>query len=135
MKAMDRNLPWFFGACLVGLGCAASPPARPEASRRIPDSMPERIAAQRAAAGNLQLEEEDNRWGIEAARERKRQQEEEAAAPVSVAPAPVAPAPAALAPALAVPAPAAVAAPIALPPAPVPAAPGQPAPGAAAAHP
>jgi hypothetical protein len=39
---------------------------------RIRDSVAEKSAAQRSASGGLQLEEEDQRWGIEAAKERKR---------------------------------------------------------------
>ncbi|HEY8927292.1 MAG TPA: hypothetical protein VIU64_23075 [Polyangia bacterium] len=35
------------------------------------DTVPERVAAQRAAQRDLNLEGEDERWGIEAARERK----------------------------------------------------------------
>lgn len=38
---------------------------------RIKDTAPEKIAAQRAALSNLNLEAEDQRWGVEAARERK----------------------------------------------------------------
>ncbi len=36
----------------------------------MPDSAPEKIAAQRAATG-LHLEEDDERWGLVAARQRK----------------------------------------------------------------
>jgi len=39
---------------------------------RIRDSVAEKSAAQRSASGGLQLEDEDQRWGIEAAKERKR---------------------------------------------------------------
>ena len=54
--------------------CASGPRARPEAAQRVPDSAPDKIAAQRAAA-RLNLEEEDQRWGFEAAREVKQRQE------------------------------------------------------------
>ncbi len=38
------------------------------------DAAPEKIAAQRAAAPHgMQLEQEDQRWGFEAARERRRE--------------------------------------------------------------
>jgi hypothetical protein len=38
----------------------------------MPDSAPEKLAAQRSAAPHgLQLEQEDERWGIEAARARR----------------------------------------------------------------
>ena len=56
--------------------CATAPKPRESASR-AKDSAPEKIAAQRAAGPHgLQLESEDQRWGIEAARERKREKEE-----------------------------------------------------------
>jgi hypothetical protein len=62
------------GASLAS-ACAASGP-RPEtvATRRPDDTMPERSAALRAATPGLQLEAEDERWGIEAAKERKRRE-------------------------------------------------------------
>ena len=60
-------------AALLG-ACASHPKPRAEQPQRVPDSAPEKIAAQRSAAG-LHLEEEDERWGIEAARERKQRQE------------------------------------------------------------
>jgi hypothetical protein len=53
------------------------------AAARVPDSVPERAAAQRAATPGLEAEED--RWGIEAARERKRQREPK---PTAVKPAP-----------------------------------------------
>jgi len=41
----------------------------------LQDSAPEKIASQRAAGPNsLQLEREDERWGFEAARERRREE-------------------------------------------------------------
>lgn len=47
-----------------------------EAALRVPDSVPERMAAQRAGAPrSLELEPNEERWGIEAARERKRQRD------------------------------------------------------------
>jgi hypothetical protein len=56
---------------LVGFACttASRPPV--ESPPRVKDSAPERSAALRAASGNLRLEEEGDRWGIEAARERR----------------------------------------------------------------
>jgi len=56
---------------------AATKPGDPPP--RLKDSAPERAAATRGAATNLQLEQEDQRWGIEAARERKRREQEKAA--------------------------------------------------------
>jgi hypothetical protein len=41
-------------------------------AQRIPSSAPEKGAALRAATPELGLEAEDARWGIEAARERRR---------------------------------------------------------------
>ena len=74
------------GMALVMAACASSPRPRPEADARIKDSVPERVAAQRASARDLQLEDNDQRWGIEAASERRRQKEQrnhtQATAPV-----------------------------------------------------
>jgi hypothetical protein len=60
--------------CVLALGCASAPRARPEATApgRTKDSAAERVAAYRAASGGLRLEQEEERWGIEAARERRR---------------------------------------------------------------
>ena len=65
----------FMGALLLFAACGTTP--KPAAtSPRAPDSAPEKVAAQRAAAPHsVQLEPDDERWGIEAARERKRQQD------------------------------------------------------------
>ena len=62
------------GIGLVALSCAGSP-KRPEASSpRIKDSAPEKTASQRSAGPHsVQLEPDDERWGFEAARERRRQ--------------------------------------------------------------
>jgi hypothetical protein len=70
---------WFLsralGAALLLASCATAPkPA--ETSPRIADSGPEKRAAMRAAAPqSLLLEQNDERWQIDAARERKRQQD------------------------------------------------------------
>jgi hypothetical protein len=56
------------------LACATAPRSRPESSRRVPDSAPDKVAAQRAGAG-LHLEEEDDRWGFTAARELRQKRE------------------------------------------------------------
>ena len=65
-----------FSALVLLLGgCMAStnkPRAEIPPATRIPDSVAEKSAAQRSASGGLQLEAEDQRWGIEAAKERKR---------------------------------------------------------------
>lgn len=55
--------------------CASGPRPRPESAQRVPDSAPDKIAAQRAATG-LHLEEDDQRWGIVAARERRERAEQ-----------------------------------------------------------
>jgi hypothetical protein len=61
------------GALLLAVSCASAPRTSPP---RMKDSAPEKVAAQRAAAPHgVQLEQDDERWGIEAARERKRQQD------------------------------------------------------------
>jgi len=61
---------------LVTLSCAGSPKRPEAASPRFKDSAPEKIASQRAAGPNsLQLEREDERWGFEAARERRREEQ------------------------------------------------------------
>jgi hypothetical protein len=61
------------GIGLVALSCAGSPKRPETASARMKDSAPEKIAAQRAAGPHgAQLEQDDDRWGFEAARERRR---------------------------------------------------------------
>jgi hypothetical protein len=63
------------GAFLLAASCAGAPKTAHSPSR-MKDSAPEKVAAQRAAAPHsVQLEQDDERWGIEAARERKRQQD------------------------------------------------------------
>jgi hypothetical protein len=65
-------------AVLVLLTTAcARPKPEPATPPRIPDSAPEQSAALNYAA-RLGLEAEEQRWGIEAAKERKRQADEEA---------------------------------------------------------
>jgi len=61
----------FLAAGLLAMACASGPKPRPEASARMKATAPEKIAAQRAAAPGLQLEQDDERWGFEAARERR----------------------------------------------------------------
>jgi hypothetical protein len=58
-------------ALLVIAGCARPAPPPAETPARVKDSAPDKIAAQRAALPGLDLEPEDQRWGIEAARERR----------------------------------------------------------------
>jgi hypothetical protein len=96
---MMRSGRSFLGlACVAALwtACAAGPRPRPEGSpARVKDSQPDKIAAQRAAApASLELEPSDERWGIEAARERRQAEREKKSAPpptaskASVIPAP-----------------------------------------------
>lgn len=62
---------------LLALGCASGPRPQAETAARVKDSAPERIAAQRAAVRGLDLEQDDQRWGFEAARERRRRQDQD----------------------------------------------------------
>ena len=65
-----------FGIALVALSCAGSPKGPVASSGRMKDAAPEKIAAQRAAAPHgMQLEQDDQRWGFEAARERRREED------------------------------------------------------------
>ncbi|HSS38742.1 MAG TPA: hypothetical protein VLT58_08230, partial [Polyangia bacterium] len=57
-------------ACTLLTSCASAPSPARERPQRVADSAPDKVAATRAAAG-LHLEEDDQRWGIEAARARK----------------------------------------------------------------
>ncbi|MDB4981562.1 MAG: hypothetical protein JWM82_2314 [Myxococcales bacterium] len=66
-----------FGTALVVSACAG--PRRPPETAgagRLKDSVPEKVAAQRAASPGLDLENDDARWGEGAAQERKRQRDE-----------------------------------------------------------
>jgi hypothetical protein len=76
----------FAGAVLLLLGSCASAPKRAESTPpRVKDTPAEKIAAQRAAAPkSLELEQNDQRWQIDAARERKREQDAKAASTKSV---------------------------------------------------
>ncbi len=62
------------GTLLAGCASTSQRPAGGEQPHRVPDSAPDKVAATRAAAG-LHLEEDDERWGIEAARARKQNAE------------------------------------------------------------
>jgi hypothetical protein len=59
-------------ATLFLLACATAPRSERAAQPRLKDSVPEKIAAQRAASGNLQLQAEEDRWGFEGQAERNR---------------------------------------------------------------
>lgn len=71
---------WFLSGALSAtllLTACATAPKPAETSPRVADSAPEKRAAVRAAAPqSLQLEQNDERWQIDAARERKRQQDD-----------------------------------------------------------
>jgi hypothetical protein len=77
----------FAGALLAG--CATAPRPRSEPPPRVADSAPDKVAAQRSAAG-LHLEEEDDRWGFTTARELRQRKEQKKASQPAAAP-PVAP--------------------------------------------
>jgi hypothetical protein len=74
---MHLRLPALAGAFLMLLGSCATAPKRAESTPpRTKDSPAEKIAAQRAAAPkSLELEQNDERWQIDAARERRREQD------------------------------------------------------------
>lgn len=78
------------GIALLFPACAGTRPAPETASApRLKDSAPEKVAAQQAATP--ELEAEDARWGITAAKERKRvsdEQRKDAAAKEDVRPNP-----------------------------------------------
>src|SRR5258708_39677216 len=59
----------------------ARPKPEPAAPPRIKDSVPERAAALRGADGRLKLDVEEERWGVEADRERRRKAAEAAQGP------------------------------------------------------
>jgi hypothetical protein len=72
MIANDILRTTVLAAALLLPACTASRPhTETVASQRLKDSAPERSAALRAATPGLELEAEDQRWGIEAARARK----------------------------------------------------------------
>ncbi|HVR01873.1 MAG TPA: hypothetical protein VMT47_07065 [Polyangia bacterium] len=56
----------------------AQPKPDPAAPPRIKDSVPERAAALRGADGRLKLDVEEERWGVEADKERRRKAAEAA---------------------------------------------------------
>src|SRR3954465_4712579 len=70
--------------------CASGPRPHPESSQRVPDSAPERLPARGGAPG-LRLEEDDERWGMVAARQRRERAEQKNRQPSipPVAPGPV----------------------------------------------
>jgi hypothetical protein len=71
LRGGTRSIALTVAALLAGAGCARPAPPPPETPARVKDSAPDKIAAQRAALPGLDLEQEDQRWGVEAARERK----------------------------------------------------------------
>jgi hypothetical protein len=74
----------FVGVCLLA-GCATAPRPRSEPPPRVSNSAPDKVAAQRSAAG-LHLEEEDDRWGFTAARELRQRKEQKKAQQQAAAP-------------------------------------------------
>ncbi|HTA20834.1 MAG TPA: hypothetical protein VK989_16185 [Polyangia bacterium] len=74
-----RTRPILLGAAILLPACAAQQrPSESLNAARIKDSALEKAAAQRAATPGLNLEEEDDhRWGISAAQERKRHRDDQ----------------------------------------------------------
>ena len=74
------------GLWLALLVCACASRPSPEAATppRINDSIPERSAALRASDGRLKLDVEEQRYGIEAAKERRQSTLEEGSSSGSV---------------------------------------------------
>jgi hypothetical protein len=92
MSTWTSLLRILFVGFTLSAGCATAPRTRPEAPPpRASDTAPDKVAAQRSAAG-LHLEEEDQRWGFTAARE-LRQRKEQKKAQQQVVTSPVAPSP------------------------------------------
>jgi hypothetical protein len=73
MKLARRRFGRLIGVALLALGCASAPRSQPETAARLKDSAPEKITAQRAAVRGLDLEQDDQWWGFEGARERRDQ--------------------------------------------------------------
>jgi hypothetical protein len=73
MRSVARRIVQVFIVGTLAIGCATGPRPRAEAvaTARMKDSGPEKIAAHRADSGNLRLDREDDRWGIEAAKQRR----------------------------------------------------------------
>jgi hypothetical protein len=82
---MRKSVGILMVALLAG-ACARAPGPRAETPARVKDSAPEKIAAHRGASGGLELERESERWGFEAARERRRLADQRNAAPPLAAP-------------------------------------------------
>jgi hypothetical protein len=76
MKLTSHGIGRLFVFALLALGCAAGQRPQSESAARVKDSAPDKIAAQRAAVHGLDLEEENQRWGLEAARERRQKQDQ-----------------------------------------------------------
>jgi hypothetical protein len=70
-----RSLHRLVLAGLLALSCATAPKRSEGPPPRVKDSAPEKIAAQRAATPGLYLEQDADRWGIEAAQQRRRDPE------------------------------------------------------------
>jgi len=67
-----RSLHRLLLAGLLALSCATAPKSAESPPPRVKDSAPEKIAAQRDATPGLRLQENADRWQIEAAQERRR---------------------------------------------------------------
>jgi len=91
MNIRSSSSRWMLGLGLLCAACASTPRKEAQTTPRVKDSAPEKIAAQRAAANNLGLEADDQRWGIEAAQQRKRERAQQAAQPQAQQPLPKGP--------------------------------------------
>jgi len=70
------------GGALASSACGASRPrTETTTAQRLKDSAPEKRAALRGATPGLDLEAEDGRWGIEAAKDRKHPRDPRATPP------------------------------------------------------
>jgi hypothetical protein len=78
-----RSLHRLFLAGLLALSCATAPKRAEGPPPRVKDSAPEKIAAQREATPGLRLQENADRWGIEAAQERRRDPQQKKATAAS----------------------------------------------------
>jgi hypothetical protein len=94
LRIVTNHIPRIASLLAAGLmaaACAGPPRPGAQTPARIKDSAPEKIASQRAATPGLGVERDDERWGFEAARERRRLADErKQVTPAShVAPGPV----------------------------------------------
>lgn len=73
---LSRSLLRLASMAVLLSACASSPKRPAEQPQRVPDSAPDKAAALRSQSG-LHQEEDEQRWGIEAAKERKQRREQQ----------------------------------------------------------